>query len=138
MLTPAQAAEKHSRNLKNASVDIENGIRGVQVSPTALAAKKKDKMIANLTESVRSGKWEKGLLSVSLEDWRKQAIEVGLPRIAAGIDAAQPYMIKFYSEFLPYVEKVSNEVNSMKDLTFQDSMARMIKNATLMKDFKRS
>lgn len=138
MLTPAQVTEKHSRNLKNSSVDIENGIKAVTVSPTIEAAKKADKMVANLITSVKDGKWKRGLEKVSLSDWQKAAIEVGVPRIAAGIDAAQADVQDFYTQFLPFVEKVQTEVRAMKDLTLQDNIQRMIKNATRMSEFKRT
>jgi len=137
MITASQAAEKHNRNLKNAETDIRNGINALTVSPTVQAAKKQDKMLANLTAAIRDGSWKRGLEAVTLEDWRKSAIEIGIPRIAAGIDAARADVEKFFADFLPFLQGVQNQIEAMPDLSFQDSLARMIANAKAIKEYKR-
>lgn len=130
MLTASEFAEKHARNLVNSQNDIVAGINKVTVSPTKLAAAKQEKMIQNLTASVRDGSWARGLNKVSLDDWKKKAIEVGVGRIPAGIAAAKDKVEKFASEFLPFVEKVAESVRAMPDMNLQDSIARMTKQVT--------
>jgi hypothetical protein len=137
MLTAAQAAEKHSRNLINSEQDIRAGIAAVTESPTAAAAKKQEKMLANLTAAVRDGSWAKALNAVPLEEWRRKALDVGVGRIASGITAARADVETFFSEFLPFVQQVQNKVKSMPDLTFQDSINRMVENAKQLREFKR-
>lgn len=138
MLSPQEFREKHARNLKNAAQDIAAGIDKVTESPTKAAAAKKGKMLQNLTAAVQDGSWERGLNRVSLEDWKKQARDVGVPRIAAGIDAASGDVEDFAAQFLPFVEGVAKSVRSLPDLTLQDSINRMTKQVTETAKFRRA
>lgn len=137
-LTPQEAAEKQARRLKASVPDIQRGIERVTESPTAKAAEKQDKMLNNLTASVQSGKWRRGLLRVSTEDWKKAALEKGVNRIANGIDGAREKVESFFSELLPYQDKIRAEISRMPDLTLEDNINRMVHNARAMADFKRT
>ena len=136
MLTAQEYQEKHARNLKNSTTDIINGVQKVSTAPTLEAAKKKNKMLQNLTQAVNDGSWENGLKKVSLEDWKKKTVEVGVGRISAGIDAAANKVLDFATQFLPYVENVASQVRNMPDLTLSDSIARMTKQVTETAKFK--
>ena len=104
-LTASEFQEKHARRLKAAVEDVRKGIDRVTESPTEKAALKQDKMLTNLTAAVNSGKWAAGLKRVSLEDWKKQTRDVGVNRIAAGIDAAKSKVISFAEELLPHIDR---------------------------------
>lgn len=136
-LTPEQYQEKQARRLKEATEDMRAGIMRVSESPMKKAAEKEDKMLAGITNAVRTGKWKKGLNRVSLEDWKDKTANKGVDRVAAGIEAAAPKVIAFAQEFLPYLDSVAAEVNKMPDVTLQDSIARMTKQITLVSKFKR-
>jgi len=101
------------------------GIARVTASPTAAAAAKQDKMKAKINAAIDSGKWAAGLRSVSLEEWKDKVTTKGLPRVAAGIDAAAPKVEKFYSQLLPHIDTVKANVSKMPDLTLEDSINRM-------------
>ena len=133
----AQYAEKHARRLKAATPDIQAGIERVSVAPTALAAAKKQKMLSNLTEAVNSGKWEAGLRRVSLDEWKNQAVNKGLGRIAAGIDGAQDKVVAFAEKLITYENHILGDVEKMPDLTLEDSINRMTKWARDMAKFTR-
>jgi len=124
-LTPAQFREKHARRLKQAVPDIEAGINAVTESPMLKAVAKKEKMKANLVKSVDSGKWERGLKAVSLEQWKENAINKGVGRIAAGIDGAAAKVENFAAQLLPHIDKLQAEVKKMPDTTLEDSINRM-------------
>lgn len=136
-LTPQEAAEKHARRLKGATQDIQAGINRVTVAPGEQAAKKQDKMRNNIVAAIDSGKWASRTRSVSLESWKKAATEKGVGRIAAGIDGARAKVEGFFSQLLPYQENLQNKVNSMPDLTFEDSIQRATEWMRGMKNFKR-
>ena len=123
-LTPEQFQEKHARRLKGATEDMRAGADRVTVAPTELAAKKIDKMKANIIKAIDSGKVERGLKRVSLEDWRTKYKEVGVDRVAAGIDASKDKVIAFASELLPFEDALQTSVKKMADLTIEDSVAR--------------
>lgn len=124
-LTPQQFAEKWQRRLQSAAPDITNGINRVDSSPTEQAAAKKDKMLANVTASINNGKWEAGLRRVTLADWKKAAIEKGVPRIAQGASGAAPKVTNFASQLLPFQDTLQAQVKSLPDLTLEDSINRM-------------
>ena len=124
-LTPKEVQEKHARRLKGAIDDMRVGIERVSVAPTLLAAAKQDKMKARLNAAIDSGKWAAGLKAVSLDQWKKQITEKGLPRVAAGIDAASAKVEKFYDQLLPHIDKTVVEIKKMPDLTLEDSINRV-------------
>ena len=124
-LTAEEFAEKHARRLKGAVEDIRKGIERVTVAPTTKAAAKKDKMKARLVEKIDDGTWAKRLQSVTLEEWRAKARDVGVSRIAGGIDANRDKVVAFANQLLPAIDAATSKVASMPDITLEDSIARM-------------
>lgn len=137
-LNAAQAQEKHARRLKAAVEDIRQGIDRVTESPTEAAAAKADKMLTNLTASVQNGKWASGLRRVSLDEWKRKARDVGVNRIASGIDAAADKTRAFYDELLPHVDRGREKIKGMPDTTLDDNLNRMVAYARHMAEFRRS
>ncbi len=136
-LTAAEFREKHARRLTASVEDIRRGIDRVTVNPCELAVAKKDKMLANLTASVVDGRWERGLARVSLEDWKTKTRDVGVGRIAAGIQAAGPKVEAFAEELLPHIDAGQAKLKSMPDITLEDNIARMSAFVRHMANMKR-
>lgn len=130
-------AEKHARRLKGALEDVRTGIGRVTEAPTAKAAAKKDKMKVNLNAALDSGKWERGLKRVSLEDWKKASIDKGVERIPRGIDDAYDKVVKFASELLPHVDAGKTALARMADTTLEDNINRMTTFIRHMAKFER-
>lgn len=124
-LTPAEFQEKHARRLKGATTDIARGIDRVTVSPTKLAAAKIDKMKAHLDEAFASGKVKRNLEAVTLEEWKRKALDVGVGRIAMGIDASAAKVTSFAEKLLPAIDAAQAKVKTMPDMTLEDSINRM-------------
>jgi hypothetical protein len=124
-LTPEQAQDKLARRLKAATQDIQSGVAKVTEAPGAKAAAKQDKMLNNLTAAVQSGKWAQRVKSVTVDDWKTQMTNKGIPRIAAGIDGAKQKSIDFFSQLLPYQDSLKSQLNQMPDLTLEDSISRV-------------
>jgi hypothetical protein len=137
-VTPEQFADKLIRRLSGATSDIQQGVQRVTESPTSKAAAKQDKMLNNLTEAVRSGKWANRLKAVSTEEWKEKMVNVGVPRIASGVEAARPKIESFARELLSYQEGLQRRVQSMPDLTLEQNIARMTEWVKGMAQFKRS
>ena len=135
-LTPAEFQEKHARRLKASVEDVRKGIDRVTESPTAKAAAKQDKMLTNLRAAVNSGKWAAGLKRVSLEDWKKKTRDVGVNRIAAGIDAAAPKVVAFAEDLLPHIERGQEKIKGMSDVTLDDNINRMVAFTRHMSELK--
>lgn len=124
-LTSEEFAEKHARRLKGSVEDIRTGVGRVTIAPGQQAAKKADKMLANLTKRVQDGTWAKRVAGVSLEDWKSKMIDKGLGRIATGIDSAHAKVVDFAGQLLPAVDAAQAKVNGLPDLTLEDSINRM-------------
>ena len=123
-VTPEQFADKWNRRIKAAVPDIQAGIQRVTTAPGEAAAAKADKLLQKVTEAITSGKWAERVRSVTVEDWRRAALNKGIPRIAAGADGAMDKQREFASQLLPYLDRVVSEVKRMPDLTLEDAIAR--------------
>lgn len=137
-VTPQQFTEKWQRRLSGATTDIQNGINRVDTSPTEKAAAKQDKMLANVTAAVQSGKWANGLRRVTLNDWKTAAVNKGIPRISQGVQGAGGKVTAFASQLLPFQDSLKGKIDSMPDLTLDDSINRMTTWIRGMATFKRS
>lgn len=137
-LTAVEFQEKHARRLKAATEDVRKGIDRVTENPCDLAAAKQDKMLTNLTASIQSGKWAKGLKRVSLEEWKRKARDIGVNRIAAGIDGAKTKVIAFAEELLPHIDRAKAKIAAMPDVTLDDNINRMTQFIRDMAAFKRT
>ena len=136
-LTPQQAREKHARNLKASTQQIQEQVMKVTTAPGVQAAKKADKMLTNLTLAVNSGRWGRRVSSVSLNDWQDAMVKKGIPRISQGIDASAAKVEGFFSEFFPHLDKVQAEIANMPDLTLDDNINRVIHVIRRNAEFKR-
>lgn len=137
-LTASEFQEKHARRLKAAVEDVRKGIDRVTENPCEKAALKQDKMLTNLTAAVTSGKWAAGLKRVSLEDWKKNARDIGVNRIAAGIDGAKTKVIAFAEQLLPHIDREKAKIAAMPDVTLDDNINRMTSFVRGMANFKRT
>lgn len=136
-LTPQEFQEKHARRLTAAVEDIRRGIDRVTESPMDKAIAKKDKMLANLTAAVNDGRWERGLKRVTLDDWKTKTRDVGVGRIAAGIQAASGKVVAFAEELLPHIDAGQAKLKNMPDITLEDNIARMTTFVRHMSNMKR-
>lgn len=134
-LTPEEAAVKQATRLKNSTEDIRRGIDRVTEAPGVKAAAKQDKMLANLTQAVQNGKWARNVAAVSLEEWKRKTRDIGVNRIAAGIDGAKEKQVQFYTQLFAYQETVQREIQKMPDITLEDNLNRMVENARRMAQF---
>jgi len=136
-LTATEFQEKHARRLKASVEDVRKGIDRVTENPCDKAAAKADKMLANLTASVTSGKWASGLKRVSLEEWKRKTRDIGVNRIAAGIDGAADKVVAFAEQLLPHIDREQAKIKAMPDVTLDDNINRMTTFIRGMANFKR-
>ena len=137
-LTATEFQEKHARRLKAAVEDVRKGIDKVDVNPCEKAAAKQDKMLTNLTAAVTGGKWAAGLKRVTLEEWKKKARDIGVNRIAAGIDGAKTKVVAFAEQLLPHIDRGQEKIKAMPDVTLDDNINRMTTFVRHMADMKRT
>jgi hypothetical protein len=135
--SPDEVAVKHANRLKAAMEDMRKGVERVTTAPTAQAAAAQDKMKAKLTEAIDSGRWSKNLRAVSLEDWRSKMTSKGIPRVAAGIDAARDKQVEFYGKLLPAIDAAKSKIAAMPSVTLDDNINRMTTYIREMAKFKK-
>lgn len=116
---------------------ITQGIDAVQESPTEAAARNLDKYLQNTQEAVSSGKMAASLRRVTLQDW-KTAAKAKASRVGSGATAAKDKMQRHLTAWLPHVAAVRAQVKQMASTTKEDRIARMVENARLLSQFRRS
>lgn len=136
--TPEQLAEKQMRRTKAATQDMVAGVNAVEVAPSTQAIAKKQKAVQNWNDAMNSGKWERGLKRVTLDDWKKAMVEKGVARVAAGVDAAKDKLTAFYAELIPFQADLSKKIEVLPDLTVEDSIQRAATWIRGMSNFRKS
>lgn len=126
MRDPASVAQKWSRNLASSTQSIRDGVMGVTVAPTQLAAQAVDRMVAGVERAAAEGKIQRGLQRVTLQQWQDATTNKGIPRIATGATAAIPRMQAFMSEWLPYMDQLKQRLTAMPRGDLQQNIARMV------------
>lgn len=135
-LTPEGFADKQIRRLSAAGADMRAGVEAVSENPCELAADKADDWQAKMAQEKTKAKFQAGLRRVSLADWKKKMVDVGIPRVATGISAARPKIVRFATAFLPHAANVSAEVKAMPGVTLEDGIARATHTIRRMAEFK--
>jgi hypothetical protein len=124
--TPEEYMEKWGRRLKGAGQDIRAGVERTTVAPGIAAAQASDKMLAGITEALNSGKWQRAVAGVSLQDWKEATVNKGINRIAAGVDASMSKNRVKVEKLLSDVDSSVSEIARMPSTTFQDRIQRMV------------
>ncbi len=123
-VSAAQAAEKWARRLSGATDDIRAGIERVTTAPGAQAARKRQKWEQGVRES--GDKWERNVGRVTLDEWKRKALDVGLPRVAQGAQANVDKTEAFFEEFLPHLDRGVAQIAQMPDTTIEDRINRSV------------
>jgi hypothetical protein len=130
-------AEKWVRRTQAANQDMVNGVNAVTVNPAQQAIAKEQKLLNNITESITSGKWRRGMQAVTLESWKQAMIQKGAPRVSQGVQSAQGKYEAFQAELIPYQDQLQSKLANMPDLTLEDSINRAVTWMRGMSSFKR-
>lgn len=130
-------AKKWGRNAGNAVTDYEEGVNAVTESPTAKAAGQLNKAKQNYIKAIDSGKTERALKRVSLEDWKNKTLTLGVERYPGGINGAVDKMASFMTQLLSFQETIKVKLDKMASLTPSDMDARMLFQIKEMRKFKR-
>lgn len=123
-VTPEKYADRWKTGLTQNTARIREGIENVKVSPTAAAAAVADRTLSKIIAAFQDGTWANQLKKVSLEDWRDSAINKGLQRIAAGVEAATPAQVQMAQKLLAAVDATMAEVNKTPRGDLETNIAR--------------
>lgn len=123
-LTPDEATQKWVSRTTAATADVQRGIERVTEAPGRKAAAKVEKYRTGVTQAV--DKWQRNTGRVSLEEWKSAAINVGVQRIAQGVQAKQGKMQAFAQEFYPHLEAGQRKVAAMPDTDINSRIQRAV------------
>lgn len=121
-MTPAQVAAKWQSRLGQATTQITDGVNAVTTAPGQKAAAAKALWLQRVQAS--QDKWARNVARVSLEEWKRSMIDIGIPRIATGAAAKVGKVESFMTEFLPHVNAVAARVHAMPKGDINASIAR--------------
>lgn len=136
-MSPAEITEKWKQRTSAATEDYKKGVQAVSQAPGELAAQAAPKALQNFQEAINSGRFARRVRSVTLEQWKAAASDKGAARIASGVNAAGAKTTGFWQEFLPHLQSVQAQVNSMPNVTLEDGIQRAVANMRGLAKFKR-
>ena len=137
-LDPKQGAEKWLNRLSNSVEDVKAGVNRVTESPTAKAAEAEDKWFLGIQRSKQTGKYKRGLMAVSLEEWKAKTAGVGADRIPTGAAAAVNKVEAVYGKLFPYEERLQSQIRKMPATTLEDNVNRAVAWIRGMSQFDRT
>lgn len=124
-LTSAQVAEKWQRNYSASAQSFEEGINAITQNPMEKAIASKDKMIQKWTAAINNGKWEAGLRSIGLAEWKAKTIRLGKQRMAEGAKEGMNNTKKFFDYWLPITNQLRDKIATMPNASKADRRARL-------------
>jgi hypothetical protein len=132
---PQASAQKWANNLSAATTAIQQGVAGVTVSPTAKAAQMIQAQVAGVQRAAASGKTQRALEAVTLQQWQNAMTTKGVPRIATGAAAALPKFQNFLNQLIPYQQAGMNQLPPRGDIN--QNIQRMVAWTQYMSGFKK-
>ena len=132
---PRASARKWQNRLKASTQEIRDGVEATTENPADAAAAAADKWVDRVTNS--RDRFVAGLSRVTLEQWKMATIEKGIPRIAAGADAAVGMVEEFQTEQMQFQAAIDRELQGMPDVTLEDSISRAQHQMRRMAEFRR-
>lgn len=124
--TAQQTADQWSQGMSGATEKIKRGIQNVTESPTQKAANRSDAYLLGVQRAVANGKYRDGLMAVTLEDWKRAALDKGVGRIAGGAVAAKGKFADFMTQFLPHIQSGLQALASMPRGTLEENINRAV------------
>jgi hypothetical protein len=94
-------------------------------------------MRTNLLAKIDDGTVARRLNAVTLEEWKSKAVNIGVGRIAQGIDGAAAKVVSFAEKLLPAIDAAQSKVKAMPDLTLEDNINRMTTMVREMSKFRK-
>lgn len=120
-----------------AAQDYATGVANTDKDPTQLAIAAIPRMRARVLEAIDSGKVANGLRAVGKGGWQQAVATKGVQNYSAGVNAADEKFTRAFGPLLQYIASVKSTVDSMPNVTDADRDARMLRNAQLMRQYKK-
>lgn len=130
--SPQDSAEKWSRRMAQAGPDYTAGVNRVTEAPGAAAARNVQGYQQGVMDAITNGKWEANVKSVSLEDWRRAALDKGAQRLTTGAAQAVGKVAAAHERIGPMLDRAGAKIARMPRATVADRIQRMVAHAQEM------
>ncbi|MEM2376821.1 MAG: hypothetical protein QXZ10_04330, partial [Sulfolobales archaeon] len=114
------------------------GVDKVTVAPSAKAIEAKEKLKRKWIEAIDKGVWENALKKYTLEQWKVDMKEKGVPRIPDGAEKAKGKMADFGAKLLPYIDAGLSRIKELPSITLEDNIRRATEWIRYMSQFRKS
>ena len=118
-------AQKWTSKTSASQQDYVDGVQGTQKDPTQLAINNQQRLLANFTASVNSGKWANKLRAVGKGGWQ-QAVADKASNFSTGVNAATGKVATAFAPLLQFENNLQQQVESMPNVTDTDRENRML------------
>ena len=135
-MSGSEGAAKWVKNTLANKESARKGAEGVKEAPTKAAARNIDGYLSGVQDAVSSGRFQRSLEAVTLEDWKAAYLDKGLKNLDNGVKAAESKMARFLDKYLPYIQAKSDTIKRMPNSTRADKMARIEANLDALDQFK--
>lgn len=124
---------KQMARVRVSTEDYKKGVQNPARDPIAAALAANAKRIEGIRKSIEDQTWENTMKTLSVEDWKKPALELGAARFVPGVEAKKDKIAKFIGAWGPILQNVQNGVRGMAEVTDADRENRMLANLRGMK-----
>lgn len=134
-LTAQQVTEKWARGLAGATESIKAGINAVTEAPAMAAVANRAGYLQGVNENV--DKWARKLGAVTLDSWKRAALDVGIARLTSGVAKGKTKMASFMEVWLPYEDGLKARLKQIPKGGIEASIARATEAIRYNKAFRR-
>lgn len=131
------AAQRWVQGAAQGQQRFVEGVQSTTKDPMALAAAQQNKMLANVTAAITSGKYARGLARVGKAGWQAATVAKAA-NYAVGIQAGAARYEQAIGPVLAQIGSLQGQIAGMPRATFQDSINRMVAFSTGLHNWAQS
>lgn len=128
---PSDGANNWQSGFGAAGAKYQSGVQNVTEAPNAKAAAALPRWIASVTSKAVQDKFVSKNQAVTLDQWKSNTINFGVPNLSRGAQKGQPKYAAFATKFYPFLNNTLSKISSMPNVTLQDRINRAV---TLMQE----
>ena len=118
-------ASKWTSKTAAAQQDYVDGVNATQKDPTQLAINNQQRLLANFTAAINSGKWANKLRAVGKQGWQT-AVTDKASNFSTGVNAATAKVAASFAPLLQFENNLQQQVEAMPNVTDTDRENRML------------
>ena len=125
-VSPQQGATNWQNRFGGSGEAYRAGVNAVQEAPNQAAARALPRWIESVTSQKVKDKYVAKNNAVTLEQWKKNASEIGAGRLSSGAQKGVSKMQAFATSFYPFLDAGLAKISSMPNVTLEDRVNRAV------------